>query len=358
MKRIIALCLAIACVCSFTACQEPAGGSEGTAQEGPSSTNGDPDASVSTSVGDLSGATMETPDASGVTTQSLVPHESDVTSSSVTTTLSGNGLTNVIIENTGNGTTAMTTSGKSTKPTNAAGSTAASSAQTSKPTTKPTAKPTTAAGHKHQWKSKTIVPATCTMKGYTQYNCACGYSEKSEYTEVLGHVFGDWKTVKNPTDTADGLAEQSCRRAGCTEKKTRSIPKLKVDADAVQLRVLELVNEQRAKEGLPKLFYYSAEQAAADLRIKEIKSSEKNFSHTRPNGEKFQTAMKGLGEEYFRCGENLAMGFDGDKAAEEVMSAWMNSPGHRKNIMSADFDALVVGYSKDGYWVQLFIGYE
>ncbi len=352
MKRIIAMCLAAFCIVQFSACQQPADGGDNRPSQGSTTTT---DGAVG---GDVATTTTEPLDVPGVTTETVVPSQSDISEPSSMTT-GGNEPTKATTASGGNSSSVTTTTTKKTKTSssksnNANGNASVSTSQTSKPTTKAT----TVAGHKHQWKSKTIVPATCTIKGYTQYNCACGYSEKSEYTDAVGHLFGSWKTVKYPTDTEEGLEEQSCRRKGCTEKKTRSIPKLKVDADATQLRILELVNEQRAKEGLPALFYYSAEQAAADTRIKEIKSSEENFSHTRPNGEKFQTVLKGLGEDYFRCGENLAMGFDGSKAAEEVMSAWMNSPGHRKNIMNADFDAVVVGYSKDGYWVQLFIGYE
>ena len=78
------------------------------------------------------------------------------------------------------------------------------------------------------------------------------------------------------------------------------------------------------------------------------------FSHQSPTyGSPFDM-MKSMGITYRHAGENIAMGY---ASAEAVVKAWMNSEGHRKNILSANFTTLGVGYVASGnYWTQWFIG--
>jgi uncharacterized protein YkwD len=65
--------------------------------------------------------------------------------------------------------------------------------------------------------------------------------------------------------------------------------------------------------------------------------------------------MKQFGIEYTTAGENIAKG---QQSPEDVMNAWMNSDGHRKNILNPDFTEIGVGYVKGDttYWTQQFIG--
>lgn len=117
-------------------------------------------------------------------------------------------------------------------------------------------------------------------------------------------------------------------------------------------QVVRLVNEERAKEGLSELSIDEGLEAAGNVRAKEIVSS---FSHTRPNGTSFATAIREQGVSYKSSGENIAWG---QRSPEEVVNAWMNSPGHRANIMNANFTRIGVGHyqndSGTNYWVQLF----
>lgn len=117
-------------------------------------------------------------------------------------------------------------------------------------------------------------------------------------------------------------------------------------------RVVELVNEERARAGLSALELDMGITAAANVRAVEIKQS---FSHTRPDGSSFSTALKEQGVSYRGSGENIAWG---QKSPEQVMSAWMNSEGHRANILNAAFRKIGIGYYQDqngvNYWVQLF----
>lgn len=115
--------------------------------------------------------------------------------------------------------------------------------------------------------------------------------------------------------------------------------------------VLRLVNKYRAENGLGALTLDSALCSAADVRAKEIKTA---FSHTRPDGSSCFTVLSQLGINYGGAGENIAYG---QSSPEEVMTAWMNSDGHRANILNSSFTKLGVGvYSSGGtlYWAQMF----
>lgn len=116
-------------------------------------------------------------------------------------------------------------------------------------------------------------------------------------------------------------------------------------------QIVKLVNTERAKEGLSPLTISLNVQAAAQVRAKEIVTS---FSHTRPNGSSFSTALKEQNVSYRGAGENIAWG---QRSPEEVVNAWMNSAGHRANIMSDKYTSIGVGYYQESgvnYWVQLF----
>lgn len=117
-------------------------------------------------------------------------------------------------------------------------------------------------------------------------------------------------------------------------------------------QVVDLVNAERAKEGLAPLTVNTKVQAAAQVRAME---SEKLFSHTRPDGSSFATALKEQGVSYRRAGENIAWG---QRTPQQVVNAWMNSAGHRANIMNPNFTTIGVGYYQNAngtnYWCQLF----
>lgn len=122
---------------------------------------------------------------------------------------------------------------------------------------------------------------------------------------------------------------------------------------AYEQEVVRLVNAERASYGLPAL------SIRADLcQYARVKSQDMHdsgyFSHTSPNyGSPFDM-MKSFGITYSHAGENIAMGYS---TPEAVVSAWMNSEGHRANIFSASYTELGVGYVADGgYWTQWFVG--
>ena len=124
-----------------------------------------------------------------------------------------------------------------------------------------------------------------------------------------------------------------------------------ISENAYVNEVLKLVNKYRASNGLSPVSLDNAISSAADIRAKEIVRS---FSHTRPDGRSCFSVLSDSGISYNGAGENIAYGQD---TPEEVMTAWMNSDGHRANILNGSFTKLGVGiYSSGGtiYWVQLF----
>lgn len=122
---------------------------------------------------------------------------------------------------------------------------------------------------------------------------------------------------------------------------------------AFEQKVVELTNAERAKYGVPAL------QLDVNLsKVARTKSSDMKakgyFDHNSPTyGSPFDM-MKQFGISYNSAGENIAMG---QRSPEEVVNAWMNSEGHRKNILNASFTHIGVGYVAEGnYWTQMFIG--
>lgn len=131
----------------------------------------------------------------------------------------------------------------------------------------------------------------------------------------------------------------------------------KSEADtSVQNEILTLVNAERSKQGLKPMKLNWELSRVAKVKAEDM-AHEKYFSHTSPTyGTPFEM-MKHFGITYRTAGENIAAG---QKTPREVMQAWMNSKGHRANILNANYTELGVGQGSGGpyniYWVQMFIG--
>ena len=110
---------------------------------------------------------------------------------------------------------------------------------------------------------------------------------------------------------------------------------------------LDLVNQQREAAGLSDLTWNNGLVQAAQVRASECATS---FSHTRPNGSDWWTVNSDL-----MYGENLAQNYS---SAKEVVAAWMNSPSHKANILSADYHTIGVAVYQDAngvwYWAEEF----
>ena len=118
-------------------------------------------------------------------------------------------------------------------------------------------------------------------------------------------------------------------------------------------QVAELVNVERAKYGLSPLTLNAELSNGARMKSKDMHDN-KYFSHTSPTyGSPFDM-MKSLGITYRTAGENIAMGYH---TPEAVVKAWMNSKGHRDNILNASYTEIGVGYiANGGYYTQWFRG--
>ena len=123
------------------------------------------------------------------------------------------------------------------------------------------------------------------------------------------------------------------------------------------LQVWELVNAERAMQGIAPLEFNDDLNEVSVMRASEITEL---FEHTRPDGTKCSTALAEFGLSTHSYGENIAytsLGYPDQP--EEVMNNWMNSEGHRKNILNEKFTNIGIGVAfADGayYWVQTFTG--
>lgn len=121
----------------------------------------------------------------------------------------------------------------------------------------------------------------------------------------------------------------------------------------VEQQVLTIVNQERSKAGLQSLKMDWEVQRVARTKACDM-ATKGYFSHTSPTyGSPFDM-LKQFGISYRTAGENIAQG---QRSPQEVMNAWMNSSGHRANILKGDFTHIGVGYCEQGNnWVQMFIG--
>ena len=128
-------------------------------------------------------------------------------------------------------------------------------------------------------------------------------------------------------------------------------------AEQEEWNVVDIVNSERQAVGQGTLKVSDELQAAADIRARELAQE---FSHYRPDGTSCFTVLEGtlVNQIMYTGGENIAAGYSD---ASSVMEGWMDSPGHKGNILDADYTHIGVGcYEENGYryWVQLFAGID
>ena len=132
-----------------------------------------------------------------------------------------------------------------------------------------------------------------------------------------------------------------------------TIPQLDSTVSTYEAEVIRLVNNIRKQNGLSELTANWELSRVARYKSQDMK--DKNyFSHTSPTyGTPFQM-IKAFGLSYRTAGENIAKGYATPQA---VVNGWMNSSGHRANILNAAYKQIGVGYVAGGnYWTQMFIG--
>ncbi|EFM08686.1 SCP-like extracellular [Paenibacillus curdlanolyticus YK9] len=159
---------------------------------------------------------------------------------------------------------------------------------------------------------------------------------------------GAGTTTKPSTGT--GTTTKPSTGTGTTTKPSTGAGTT-TNASAFAQQVVTLVNQERAKVGLAALSTDSLLTTVATDKAKDMYNNN-YFSHTSPTyGSPFDM-MRAYGVSYSYAGENIAKG---QRTPQEVMTAWMNSAGHKANILSQNFKKIGVAYY-NGEWVQEFTG--
>lgn len=132
-----------------------------------------------------------------------------------------------------------------------------------------------------------------------------------------------------------------------------NIPQVNSSVLAYEHEVIRLVNEVRRENGLKTLTANWELSRVARYKSQDMVDN-RYFSHTSPvYGSPFQM-IRAFGLSFRTAGENIAYG---QRTPQAVVNAWMNSSGHRANILNGSYTQIGVGYVADGhYWTQMFIG--
>jgi len=131
-----------------------------------------------------------------------------------------------------------------------------------------------------------------------------------------------------------------------------TIPGISASVTAYEQEVIRLINEIRAKNGLPPLTYHWELSRVARYKSQDMKDN-RYFAHNSPIYGSPSKMIRDFGISYRAAGENIAYGYTTPQA---VVNAWMNSSGHRANILNPNYTHIGVGYVASGnYWTQMFI---
>lgn len=189
-----------------------------------------------------------------------------------------------------------------------------------------------------------------TSKDGTSHNMRAENSEDEKHNE---NTKEDTTVTTTEAPITTTKAPVTTTKAPATTRATTKAPAVAVSD--YEREVLRLCNIERKNAGLSDLVWSDKAGQATDVRAKELVTL---FDHKRPDGSSCFTALDQAGVNYRTCGENIAAG---QQTPAEVVADWMNSEGHRENILNGDYKYLGVGYyySNAGYrhqWVQLFWG--
>ena len=190
--------------------------------------------------------------------------------------------------------------------------------------------------------------AACTEPAQAVQRCTV---QRHAYIRICGDW---WEIPLQPGEElpAQPPEEETPPAEEAPPQEEPDAPEESGDVQEAAEAVASLVNAARQDAGLSELELDADLCAAAQARAQEIAQS---FSHTRPDGSSCFTILEEFGISYRAAGENIAMG---QRTPEEVMDGWMNSSGHRANILNGTFTSIGVGYYVDGagaaHWVQIF----
>ncbi|MFC7394351.1 CAP domain-containing protein [Scopulibacillus cellulosilyticus] len=163
------------------------------------------------------------------------------------------------------------------------------------------------------------------------------------------------QTKSAATDQSNTTTTDQNNKAAGNDQNSAKSDQSKSQLNAYEQKVVELTNQERQKNGLQPLKVDNQLSKMARDKSQDM-ADNGYFDHQSPKyGSPFDM-MKTYGIKYTAAGENIAAG---QKTPEEVVNSWMNSPGHRANILNKDYTYIGVGYVKGGsygtYWTQDFI---
>ncbi|MBQ2638838.1 CAP domain-containing protein [Candidatus Saccharibacteria bacterium] len=180
---------------------------------------------------------------------------------------------------------------------------------------------------------------------------------KSFYKEARSSLGYNSSKCRYPVIVGTGKTTITAGTYDGSRRDKIEITVVAVPIDQWKDEVLKLVNNERAKNGLPGLAWGSSTASASETRARELVSK---YAHTRPDGSEWKTVLNIPEGNY--AGENIAAGA-GVPSPSTVVNAWMNSASHRANILNSNFRYMSVGIVFDInsankiYWAQIFSSY-
>lgn len=158
---------------------------------------------------------------------------------------------------------------------------------------------------------------------------------RAEFSVILAYAI---EPSFRPDEVAGNIPQPSTPESGVSE---------------FALKVVELTNAQRKLHGLAPLQLDAKLTSVAQVKSEDMQQVG-YFDHNSPTyGSPFDM-METFGVTYTSAGENIAKGF---RTPETVVDGWMNSPGHRANILNDSYTHIGIGFETEGYhWTQMFIG--
>lgn len=236
--------------------------------------------------------------------------------------------------------------------------------------------------HSHSYSSKTV-KATCTSGGYTVHTCSCGASYTDSYTDATGHRWSDWKTVKKATTSSEGRKQRTCSSCGKTESKTiakvqgsstsgghritgarKAVYSYRGMDSFSSVNLVDLINAERAKEGLGKLEWTAdgltravREDPDAAEVYEDYFDSNGNFNpYIDPEvREPLEGAQKMANMGYATHGNGVGCSCVGasegastiEEALRRQIKAYMDSPEHRALLLNAGSHSVTAAYAID-----------
>lgn len=207
---------------------------------------------------------------------------------------------------------------------------------------------------------RTLVPLRAISEAL---KCAVDWDEKT-YSVIIGNCSSAVKPTVQPTakptakPTVQPTAEPTAKPTVQPTAKPTATPTANPvvsSENEMEQEVLSIVNQERAARGLNALTW--AEDLANVARAHSSDMISRNFfSHTNPDGQSPFDRLKSNGISYRAAAENIAYG---QRSAKDVMNSWMNSSGHRANILNANLKEIGIGAVKNQkgtiYWTQVFV---